>query len=58
MIQLKNFKRDIFKNADKYWKENNKDRITISGFELQIGTRLRAIVTNDGKQRKFYLMII
>jgi NAD-dependent DNA ligase len=58
MIQLKDIKRGIFLNADKYFRETQKDKIVVDGFELKVGCRLKAAVTNDGKNRKFYMTVI
>jgi hypothetical protein len=58
MILLKNFKKDLFANADKYWRDNQKDKVVLDGFELKIGTRLRASVSNKGQLKKFYMVVL
>ena len=58
MILLKDMKRGLYVNADKYWRAHQKDRISIAGLDLQVGTRLRGTATVDGKMRKFYLMVL
>jgi NAD-dependent DNA ligase len=58
MQLLKHYKKDLFLNADKYWKEHQKDYIRVAGFELKIGSRLRGVVTTNGKVKKFYLVVL
>lgn len=58
MILLKDMKKGLYLNANKYWLAHAKDKINIAGFELKIGTRLRASVAIDGKNRKFYMVVI
>jgi NAD-dependent DNA ligase len=55
MIQLKDIKRGLFINADKYFRENQKSFLRINGLELKIGCRLKAAVSNKGVSTTMYL---
>jgi NAD-dependent DNA ligase len=51
-------KKNLFLNADKYWRQHMRDKVVVEGFELKVGTRLRASVSTKGALKKFYMCVI
>jgi DNA ligase (NAD+) len=58
VIQLKDMKRGLYTNADKYYREVMKDKVVIEGLELKVGARFKASISAKGGLKKFYMMVI